>query len=115
MKLANQERHVDRSALYRALGLVLIGLGGVGAGSALHLSDWFIAASGFPPSVLAGLGAGIAVFGILIGQLPGMVIFGVGNALMGAAWLEGSAPVWLASVAAPFIIVGIGLRMFNSD
>lgn len=103
----------DRSALWRAVGLILIGLGGLAAGSGLPLVTWLAALGEVSPSVIAGIGAAVAMIGILVGGMHGMAVFAIGNVLMGAGWFEGGGPSWIVGVGAPFIMVGMGLRLFN--
>lgn len=99
-----------RVVFFRAVALLLLGLGGLVAGGAVP--GWVLGEVGLPVAAVAGIGAGVAVMGILANGMAGMVIYAVGNAVMGAAWFEGGMPQWAVAMGVPCIMFGLMIRMF---
>ncbi len=108
--MAGKSSGEGRGAFFRAVALLLLGVGGLGIGGALP--GWVLGELGWPVAVAAGIGAAVAVMGILANGMAGMVIYAAGNAVMGAAWFEGGMPQWAVAAAAPCIMFGLMIRMF---
>lgn len=104
----------DFSPLYRALGLLLIGIGALVVGIRLIPIESLIEPiSGFSTSVVIGVSVGIATGGVLIGGIPGMLVFALANAFMGAAVFEADIPSWLYALGLPSLTAGFALRIFS--
>lgn len=104
----------DRTYVYRAIGLVLIGLGALLAGAGGIPTAAWIDASGVIPFPLAvALLFGLSTIGVLINGTSGIAVCAAGFALMGGAVVGPQVPVWLYVAGLPCIMIGFALRLFN--
>lgn len=98
-----------RDMFFRAASLLSIMLGAwiFGAGSDP------VALIGVPPAIASGVGFFIGAFGVYRGGLPGMLVFVIGNVLLGSALMGGMIPDWLYALGMPIAMPGIAYRIFR--
>lgn len=104
----------DRTAIYRGVGLVMVGLGAFlsGAGG-VPVDGWNNPFESLPFSVVLGLAFGLSCFGVRLNGLAGMVIFGVACAVLGCVIVDGAMPMWLYPLGLPLVASGTLLRFVN--
>ena len=104
----------DFSLLYRAVGLLLVGLGSLVVGSTSIPPESFT-------SIIDSLSYGVVVgavtflcgIGVIAGGFAGLLIFSIGNAILGLLFFGSVMPVWVSTIGFASIMAGAGLRIFN--
>ncbi|WP_426811682.1 hypothetical protein ABOC32_29050 (plasmid) [Pseudomonas sp. WOUb67] len=71
-----------------------------------------LASFSFPPFIVAFAAVCVGAFGLLRGGLIGMLIFAIGNALVGSLMLGGMIPHWLFALGVLVAMPGIAYRIF---
>lgn len=104
----------DRTVFYRAIGLILIGLGGFLAGAGgVPINGWNNPFESLPFSVVVGVAVGVSYLGIVRNGMSGMVIFALAYAVLGCVIVDGAMPMWLYPLGLPCVITGAILRAIN--
>lgn len=104
---------LTRYSLYRAASFGSIALGAI------------ILGAGFDPLALLNnpIPLGISIlaaicfgsFGLTFGGLKGMILFVLGNILLGSAIFGSAIPSWLYAMGVPVLIPGLAYRIFYPD
>jgi len=103
----NEIDPVDRTGLFRVIELVLIGLGAfVGGAGGIPLSSLHFS---FGATLVAAIS--LATLGIIIRDGKGLLLFALGNALLGAALFESEIPTWLFAAGVPALMAGIAISI----
>ncbi len=98
-----------RDTFFRAVSLLSIMLGAwiFGAGSDP------VVLIGVSPAVASGVGFFIGFCGVYRGGLIGMLLFVLGNALLGSALFGSMIPNWLYALGVPIAMPGLAYRIFK--
>lgn len=104
----------NRMMLYRAIGLILIGVGGFLAGAGgVPIDGWNNPFESLPFGIVVGVAVGVSFLGVSVNGLVGMVLFALACAVLGCVIVDGDMPMWLYPQGLPCLMTGIILRVFN--
>lgn len=111
MDIQKIEKAERIDALCRAASLLSIMLGAFVFGAAVNPLE----SVSVPPAVVAFVAVVIGSYGVSRGGIIGMIIFAVGNVLVGSAMLGGMIPAWAGALGMLVAIPGLAYRIIRPD